>query len=232
MPMALQAVVKRPMKNFSKRAGKSSAKYSRTRSEKHKQVLRLRSQIAVKAARLMSEEGTDNLFYARKKAAQQLGVQNEHSLPDNEDILAELKIYQSLYNPDIRENLQKLRATALKAMQLFQDFQPRLTGSVLLGYAGVHSGIDIQLMSEPPEQIATVLMDHHIPYQLGEWKLFFSKQHPQQVPCYQFYAGEYRINLIILSEKQRRITPLNTLNGQSMQRASIAQVQALLNPAS
>ncbi len=224
------------MKNSSKHSGKYSAKYSksgssRSGSEKHKQVLRLRAQIAVKAARLMTEEGTDNFNYARKKAAQQLGIQNEHSLPDNEEILSELKIYQSLYNPDSQDKLQELRETALKAMQLFHNYQPRLTGSVLSGYAGKHSSIDIQLLSDTPEHIATMLMEHHIPYQLGEWKLFFGKQHPQQLPCYQFYAGEHRINLIVLSEKQRRITPLNTLNGQSMQRASIEQVQALLNSA-
>lgn len=221
MAAVLPVVAKRRMKNSSKRPKSSS--------EKHKQIQRLRAQVAVKAARLMSEEGTDNLNYARKKAAGQLGVQNEHSLPDNEAILAELKIYQSLYNPETEENLRKLRETALKAMQLFHAFKPRLTGSVLLGYAGEHSSIDIQLISDTPETIATLLMEHHIPYQLGEWKLLFGKQHQQQVPCYQFYAGEHGINLIILSEKQNRATPFSPLNGQSMQRASIAQLEALLS---
>lgn len=215
------------MKNSSKH---SYSRHSKAGSEKHKQLQRLRDQIAVNAARLMSEEGSDNFNYARKKAAQHLGIQNEHAMPNNEEILTQLKIYQSLYSSADQEKwLYKLREVALKAMRLFKAYRPRLTGSVLLGYAGEHSSIDIQLMADTPEEIASLLMDHNIPYQPGEWKLYFSKRNPKMVPYYQFYAGEHQINLITLSEKQRKNRPVSPLNGQSMPRASIEQLEALLN---
>ncbi len=217
------------MKNSSKH---SYSRSSKAGSEKHQQFQRLRYQIAVNAARLMSEEGSDNFSCARKKAAQQLGIQNEHAMPDNEEILAQLKIYQSLYSSaDQQKWLYELRKVALKAMRLFHAYRPRLTGSVLLGYAGEHSAIDIQLMADTPEEIATLLMDHNIPYQPGEWKLYFGIRNPQMLPYYQFYAGDHRINLITFSEKQQKTRPVSPLNGQSMQRASIEQLETLLkNP--
>jgi len=192
-------------------------------------MLRLRQQIAVESARLMSEEGIDNYKFARKKAAQTLHIHNELAYPDHDEILAELKIHQSLYQSTTHEHLlHNLRTTALRAMKLFQDYNPKLTGSVLLGHAVEHSGIDIQVMADSPEEIAMHLIKHQIPYQLQEWKLYFSKHKPKATPCYQFYAGEHQINLIVLSENQRKIVPLNPLTGQTMQRATLKQLESLL----
>ena len=114
---------------------------------KLKQLNQLRRQIAIESARLMSEEGIDNFQYARKKAAQRFGINDTHAYPDNKEILAQIKIHQSLYQSSTHEPLiRKLRSTALNAMKMLHDFSPRLTGSVLLGHASEHSGIDIQLM--------------------------------------------------------------------------------------
>lgn len=210
--------MKRPTKNFSKPS-----------TAKQNQLLRLRQQIAVESARLMSEEGIDSFNYARKKAAHKLGIHNEHAYPDNKEILAQLKIHQSLYLSSSHEQtVHDLRKTALNAMKLFQDFSPKLIGSVLLGHANKHSSIDILLIANSPEEIAMHLLKHNIPYQLQDWKLFFNKKKHQRVPSYQFYAHEHKVNLIILTENQRKLIPLSTLNGQSMQRASIKQLEALL----
>ena len=203
---------------------------SRSSSGKQNQLFRLRQQIAVESARLMSDEGIDNFKYARKKAAQKLGINNEHAYPDNEEILAQLKIHQSLYQASNHQQiLRELRKTALNAMRLFHDFNPRLTGSVLMGHASQHSGIDILLMADSPEQVAMYLIKHDIPYQLMDWKLFFSKNKAHIVPSYQFYADEHKINLIVLTENLQKLVPLSPLNGQSMQRASIKQLEALLD---
>lgn len=198
-------------------------------SSKLKRLHRLKQQIAVESARLMSEEGVDNYKFARKKAAQNLHIHNEQAYPDHEEILAQLKIHQSLYQSATYEHLlQDLRTTALKAMKLFQEYSPRLTGPVLLGHAVEHSGIEIQVMADSPEEIAMYLLKHKIPYQLLEWKIYFSKHKSHPIPCYQFYAGEHQINLIVLSENQRKVTPLNPLTGQKMPRASIKQLESLL----
>lgn len=219
------------MKNY------SSFHPAKAAAIKNKPQHKLRQQIAVEAARLMNEEGIDNLQNARKKAAHGLGIHDEHVLPDDKEILYEVKIHQSLYQSPSHEQLLKhLRATALNAMKLFNAFKPRLIGSVLLGHAHEHSSIDILLMADSPEEIAVLLMAHDIPYQLRDWQLYLSKSQSksrtkhnrQSIPAYQFYADKHLINLIILSEKQRKMTPLSPGSWQAIQRASVTQVEALL----
>ena len=219
------------MKNSSKHSASSSA---------NKHLNTIRQQIAIESARLMSEEGIDSFQYARKKAAQSLGIHNTQAYPDNEEILAQIKIHQSLYQSDSHQALiRDLRTTAIHAMKLLHDFNPRLTGSVLQGHAGEHSGIDIQVMADSAEEIALFLMAKNIPYKLIDWKLYFGRndfskkksQHkhkPKIVPAYQFYADKHLLNVIVLSETQRKRVPLSPVNGQTMQRASLKQVEALI----
>ena len=195
-----------------------------------KQSYKLRQQIAVEAARLINEEGIDNFQYARKKAARRFGISDEHAFPDNEQILEQIKTYQVLYNnPVHKQVLKELRQTALSAMKLFNHFKPKLIGSVLLGHAHEQSSIDILVMADSPEEIAMFLMKNKIPYQLQDWKLFSSKHNYQLIPTYQFFAGNYQVKLITLAENQRKIVPLNPLNWKTMQKASIKQLEKLLN---
>lgn len=195
-----------------------------------KQSHKLRQQIAVEAARLINEEGIDNFQYARKKAAHRFGISDEHVFPDNEEILQQIKTHQLLYqNPAHKQVLNELRQTALNAMKLFKRFKPKLIGSVLLGHAHEQSSIDILVMVDSPEEIAMDLIEHDIPYQLQDWKLFSSKHNYQPVPAYQFFAGNYQVKLITLAENQRKIVPLNPLNWKAMQKASIKQLVALIN---
>ncbi len=84
-------------------------------------------------------------------------------------------------------------------------------------------------MVDSPEEIALLLMEHEIPYQLQDWKLFSSKHNYQLIPAYQFFAGNYQVKLITLSENQRKIVPLNPVNWKAMQKASIKQLEALLD---
>ncbi len=212
----------------------SKAVSKKIRSPQKKRY-KLRQQIAVEAARLMSEEGIDNIHNARKKAAHWLGIHDEHTLPDDDEILFQVKTHQSLYQSSSHKQLlANLRKTALNAMQLVSAFKPKLIGAVLLGYAHEHSSIDILIMADTPEELAVLLIAHNIPYQLRDWKLFFSKpgskskHHEQSVPAYQFYAGDQLINLIVLSENQRNMVPLDPGNWQTIQKASLTQVEALL----
>lgn len=195
-----------------------------------KQSHKLRQQIAVEAARLISEEGIDNFQYARKKAAHRFGISDEYAFPDNEEILEQIKTHQTLYhNSSQKQVLKELRQTALNAMKLLNHFKPKLIGSVLSGHAHEQSSIDILVMVDSPEEVAMFLIEHEIPYQLQDWKLFSSKHNYQLIPAYQFYAGDYQVKLITLAENQRRAMPLNPVNWKAMQKASINQLEALLN---
>ena len=198
-------------------------------------------EIAVETARLMSEEGIDNIHSARRKAAHKLGIHNEHSLPDDNEVLFQIKIHQSLYQSSSHQQLlNNLRTTAFNAMKLLNKFKPLLIGPVLQGYAHEHSSIDILLRADSAEEIAVFLMAHDIPYQLRDWKLFFGKpkshsssksslkEQAQSVPAYQVYADKHTINLIVLLENHRKMLPLEPGNWQTIQSASLAQLDALL----
>ena len=223
------------MKNSFKEL-RSKRKHSKS-SARQKQQYKLRQQIAVETARLMREEGIDKIQYAKKKAAHRLGIHDEHNFPDDNEVLLQLNIHQTLYQlPAQAALLRNLRETALNAMKLLTAFKPKLIGSVLSGYAHEHSGIDILITADSAEEIALLLMKHDIPYQLKDWKLHFNKpgsrakspDSEQPVPAYQFYAQNYQINIIVLGENHRKMVPLNPDNWQTMQRASLAQVGKLL----
>ncbi len=210
-----------------------------------KNYFKLQQEIAVEAARLIFEEEIDTLSVARTKAAHTLRSSEKKALPDDKTILTQLEIHRSLYSSvSQREALKNLRRVALNAMRLLTEFKPQLIGSVLQGYAHEQSSIDILVRADSTEDIAIQLMKHQIPYQLKEKKLYFSRQTSaksshssyqarmkesvQHVPAYQFYADKNKINLIVLIEKNRKRVPVVPENGQTIQRASIIQLEELL----
>ena len=189
----------------------------------------IKQRLAVESARLMSEEGIDDFQYARKKAAQQFGIADTFAYPSNEEIITEIKLHQAIYGSAGQTRaLHELRHTALNAMRLFRDFSPRLTGSVLEGYAGENSRIEIHLFTDAAEDIAVILMEHAIPYRLTENKLNFNKKSSKSFPKFQFFAGDYQINLTVIPNRQLNNSPLNPFDGHSIQRASIKQLEKLL----
>jgi len=128
----------------------------------------MRSRIAAQAARLMADHGIDDFALAKRKAARQLGVPGTQSLPDNEEIEAELRIYRDLYQADEHPAvIRELRHKALAAMQFFDKFEPYLTGAVLKGTAGRHSVINVQLFAANEKEIEFFLLDRRIPYKVS-----------------------------------------------------------------
>ncbi len=200
---------------------------------------KLQQEIATEAARLLCEEGIDDIHKASQRAAQKLGLYGKHFLPTESEVLFQVKIHQSLYqNSSNKKRLKNLLQTAFNAMTLMNSFKPQLIGPVLQGYAHEHSPIEILLQVDTPEEIAVFLMAQNIPYQLDEWKLYSGKPKSsskskvknsfQLVPNYQFFAGRHQINLIILTEKNRKMIPLEPENWQAIQSASLTQVATLL----
>jgi hypothetical protein len=128
----------------------------------------MRSRIAAQAARLMADDGIDDFSLAKRKAARQLGVPATQSLPNNEEIEAELRIYRELYQADEHPAvILELRRKALAAMRFFDRFLPYLTGAVLRGTAGRHSVINVQLFAANEKEIEFFLLDHQIPYNVS-----------------------------------------------------------------
>ena len=104
----------------------------------------MRKRIAQIAAEYLSETGSQDYQLAKNKAANQLGLGNTDTtnLPSNKEIQQALIAYQRIFRADAQPlALQQHRQTALQAMQFFQQFNPRLVGSVLDGSADIQSDI-------------------------------------------------------------------------------------------
>jgi hypothetical protein len=125
----------------------------------------LRRAIASAAARLMAEDGITDYGAAKRKAARGLGAGDGDALPANEEIEAELRSWQSLYQEDEqRERVHDLRATALEVMQLLREFNPYLTGGALDGTAGRYSAAEIELFADSSKDVEIALLSHGIAY--------------------------------------------------------------------
>jgi hypothetical protein len=129
----------------------------------------IRRSIAAQAARLMAEDGIGSYGLAKRKAARTLGISENESLPTNEEIEAELRAYQALYQEEEQpERLRELRQTALAVMEFFADYRPYLTGSVLDGTAGRYAEVEIELFADSGKDVEITLLSHGISYEPAE----------------------------------------------------------------
>jgi hypothetical protein len=129
----------------------------------------LRRRIASAAARLMAEDGLTDYGMAKRKAARSLGMGDHEALPTNEEVEAELRAYQDLFQEDEHpERLFELRTTALVVMKLLAEFHPYLTGPVLDGTAGRYSAINIDLYADSSKDVEISLLSRNISYDIDE----------------------------------------------------------------
>lgn len=107
----------------------------------------LRAEIAYRAARLIAEDGVTSVLAAKRKAARQVGVTEAGFLPDNDEIDAALRSYQSLFQGETqRRECRALREIAVKVMYRLRHFSPWLVGAVLNGSANRFSPIELEIV--------------------------------------------------------------------------------------
>lgn len=181
----------------------------------------LRRSIASQAARLMAEDGINDYGYAKRKAARALGVGEGEALPTNEEVQAELRIYQSLYQEDeMRERLQEMRQTALEVMDNFAEFRPYLTGAVLDGTAGRASSVEIDLFADSAKDVEIALLSQQIPYRSSE-----PRRHGPDTPETLLHLewGDVPVTLAVYPLQLERVRPTGR-----HERAKASTVAALL----
>ena len=128
-----------------------------------------RRAIASQAARLMAEDGIGDYGFAKRKAARSLGFGDHEALPTNDEVQAELRLYQSLYqDEEHEERLRELRQIALEVMTLMEDFRPYLKGAVLDGTAGRYARIEIDLFADSGKDVEISLLSRNISYESSE----------------------------------------------------------------
>jgi hypothetical protein len=188
-----------------------------------------RRRIAVEAARLISEGGLRDYGRAKAKAAAQLGVFDEASLPKNSEIEDALREHQRLFHADDQaRSLRRLREVAREAMRFFARHEPRLVGAVLEGTADEHSAVCLHLYSDRPEDIAIQLLGNGIPYEEQSRRVRLDRETSRDFPVLLFSAEDTAIDLTLLPYDLLRQAPLDRITEKPMQRASLAALEALL----
>jgi hypothetical protein len=126
----------------------------------------VRCEIAYRAARLIAEDGLTDFAAAKQKAARQMGVSEKGVLPDNHEIEAALKTYQSLFQRDTQpQECRALREVALNVMGRLDRFSPWLVGSVLTGSANRFSQIELEIVAEDAKQLEMFFLNEGIPFE-------------------------------------------------------------------
>ena len=191
----------------------------------------MRVRIAAAAARMMAEDGLEDFALAKRKAARQLGAGDTQSLPKNEEIEAELRAYQSLYQgEEQRERIHYLRERALEAMRLLERFRPYLAGAVLKGTAGRYSDIDLQLFTDDGKAVELFLLNRNIAYDIYDQRHFAGDQ-LRAVSVLKVELQGVPVNLAIYTLNEERSTLRATLAGRPIERAGIQAVTQLLSHA-
>src|SRR5258706_9202466 len=189
----------------------------------------LRRALAQEAARIMSEQGIDDFLLAKRKAAERLSVGDASVLPKNTEIEAALAEHHRLFGADDHQDtLQQLRRTALQAMQLLREFEPRLVGPVLVGTASAHSEINLHLFADQPESVAMRLMEQGIPHEVAERRLRYEPTRVVAYPAFRFVAGRQPIDAVVFPVDGIRQAPASPVDGRPMRRGAVAEVKELL----
>ena len=188
----------------------------------------MRARIAAAAARLMAEDGIDDYALAKRKAARQLGADDTQSLPGNEEVEAELRSYQSLYqSEEQRERTRELRTKALQAMQLLAEFRPYLAGAVLKGTAGRYGEIDLQLFTDDSKAVEIALLNRNIAYDVTDERRFASGR-GRAISVLKLVWEGVPLNLSIYARNDERGTLKSSAGGRAIERAGMGAVARLI----
>ena len=188
----------------------------------------MRARIAAVAARMIAEDGIEDFATAKRKAARQLGTGDTQSLPNNDEIEAELRVYQSLYQgTEQRERVRYLRSQALAAMEQLADFKPYLTGPVLKGTAGRYADIDLQVFADSGKELEIFLLNRNIPYQTSESRHYSGDQERAvSVLSMDWEGTPVRLAVYWPGDEHRSVK--TSPSGRPMERAGLDAVRSLV----
>lgn len=193
---------------------------TRTRERRHR--------LAHEAARLMAEGGIRDYHQAKLKAAERLGIFDDASLPRNREIEDALREYQRLFQRENIPALRRRREAALRAMEFFKTFQPRLVGPVLDGTADTRSPVTLHLFSDDADAAPRFLDQHGIPAEPRSRRLRLDRERVADVPVWVFSAEDLSFDVTVLPLDGLRQAPLSSTDEKPMKRASATQLRQLL----
>ena len=188
-----------------------------------------RRRLAHEAARLMAESGIRDFHQAKRKAAERLGIHDDASLPRNSEIEDALREYQRLFQGDTQAaGLRARRDAALRALEFFAQFDPRLVGPVLDGTADRHSPVALHVYTDDDGAVARHLDAHLIPAESRSRRIRLDRERAIDVPVWVFSAEDLTFDVAVLPADALRQAPLSSIDEKPMKRASLSQLRTLL----
>lgn len=191
---------------------------------------RVRAEVAQVAARLMAEEGVHDFAEAKSRAVDRLGADGRNTLPRNQEIEAELRAYQALFQADTQPLwLAAKRRAALALMRRLAPLEPCLTGAVLRGTAVEDGEITLHVFADAPEAVARLLIDLDIPWALDAAVVRFGLAGEEELPLYRCAVEDQAVRLVVFPADGPRVAPRSPIDGKAMARADAGAVEQLLD---
>lgn len=185
-------------------------------------------ELALEAARIFVEEALTDYATAKRKAAERMGLGSRAALPDNARVQAEVIAYQRLFGGAAYvQRLQRMRATAVQAMKLLSQFDPRLTGGVVTGAIADAHRVQLHAFPDKAEMVDVFLADRGIETKESERDYRYSDGHIESVPMVRFDAGGISIDVALFEPGQERRAPLSPADGLPAKRLTLVQAEAL-----
>jgi len=185
----------------------------------------MRQRIAQMAARLMAEDGIEDIGFAKRKAARQAGAPETRNLPDNAEVEAALREYLQLYQPDERsERFDALRQDALELMAWLARFQPHLVGAALSGHAGRYAGVDIHIFADSAKDLELFLINGDIDFSSRESRFWVAGE-PRSIPVYEIDGPRSGARIAVFYPDDLRRPVRSSQDGRPMDRANHQRVR-------
>lgn len=176
---------------------------------------------------MMAEDGIQDFSHAKRKAARQIGADAAHFMPDNDEIEAELRAYQALFQSEEHgERIRRLRSVALEAMRLLSRFRPYLSGPVLKGTAGRYAEVELQVYTDDPKALEFLLLERKIAYEAAQ-KRHSLPDGERAIPSFSFDWNGVPVTVAVHSVNDERINR-TTAGGKPIERAGLTAVEDLL----
>ena len=202
----------------------------RARQHAETRIRERRSRLAHEAARLMAEDGIRDFRQAKLKAAERLGILEDASLPRNREIEDALREYQRLFGDEEAQadRVRLQREAALRALEFFDAFHPRLAGAAMEGQPDVHSPVSLHLHCDDPQQVAAFLLEAGVPAESRMRRFRLDRERDIDVDVWLFAADDQSFDISVLPMRALRQPPLSALTEKPMARASAPQLRLLL----
>lgn len=212
------------------RSKKTRTKFTERPAPRHlRRLKQTRQEVAAEAARIIATEGQHNYHAAKKKAAERVGVSNRLALPSNIEVKDALRLYQELYGgPTHRENIERLRRTAIQAMQLLDAFSPRLVGAVLDGTADAHSRVALHVFAESVESVILFFLERNILFSQEQRQIRWHNGGHRTIPLILSELDGQVVELAVFDEVDLRQAPPSPIDGKPQHRAALHEVEHLL----